>query len=54
MLQLKLVCKVSKIFFGESACVLGYTFLIKRPFSPRQSIRNGADNSHHGQIKEKE
>jgi len=40
--------------FGESACALGETFLIKRPFFLRQSIRNGAYNSHYGQIKEKE
>ena len=43
----------SKVF-GESACAVGETFLIKRPFSLRQSIRNGAYNSHYGQIKEKE
>jgi hypothetical protein len=40
--------------FAESACALGETFLIKRPFSLRQSIRSGAYNSHYGHIKEKE
>jgi hypothetical protein len=43
----------SKVF-AESACALGETFLIKRPFSLRQSIRNGAYNSDYGQIKQKE